>query len=65
MKTFKFSKREQQLLMDVYYEGINQMCRSGCYIEKYQNNPRIQCYTNCKFYKEMWDLWERLENECE
>lgn len=65
MKTFKFSKKEQQLLMDVYYEGIGQMCRAGCYIEKYQNNPRIQCYTNCKFNKEIWDLWERLENECE
>jgi hypothetical protein len=65
MKTFKFSKKEQQLLKDIYYEGIGQICRSGCYIEKYQNNPRIQCYANCKFHKEIWDLWEKLENECE
>ena len=30
MKTFKFSKKEQQLLRDVYDMGMGQMCRNGC-----------------------------------
>lgn len=65
MKTFIFTKKEQQLLKDIYDIGMMHICDNGCYDEKCQNNSKIQCFTNCKFYEEMNNLWERLENECE